>query len=120
MKHVLEQLLRAEEAGRRVAARREAEGERLVAEAETQSVQIAERARDTLAQQIEAIGVEVRAATDAALRVVAGERERAIGRCRAQAEERRPEALRQLLKILLDEPPAEAGQDDRPAGPTPH
>ncbi len=116
MKEVLEQLLRAEEAGRREAATQEAAGARLVAEAEAQSRQIAERARDDLAHRLDALRADAGATTDAELRAVTRTSEEAIARCRAQVEQHRPEALRQLVARLLDELPASearAGKDDR-------
>ncbi len=113
MKDALQQLLRAEEAGRRSAASREAEGRRLIEEADAESERIAEHGRQDLSRRIEALGKEIRADTDEQRRALAEDNERSIESCREQSARRRSEAVGRLVALLLEEPTAPKANAER-------
>jgi F0F1-type ATP synthase membrane subunit b/b' len=106
MKEILRRLLEAEEAGRCAAAELQAAGDELVRRARSECEAIVNRARTNTAREIEELERRMQSEIEAGRQAIVNEAEQAARQLRAQAGQRRHEAVRRVVAMLLGEPNA--------------
>ena len=103
MKEILRHLLEAEEAGCRAAAELEARGEELLRRARAEAESIARNVRADAERQCEVLQRQSRIQAQQGCQAIMEETDAAIERLRAEAANRRPQAVAVSVAMLLGE-----------------
>ena len=104
MKEILRHLLEAEEKGCRATVAFEARGEELLRRATTECDGIVRQVRADTERQCEALQRQSRAQAQQGCQAILQETDAAIARVRAEATDRRRQAVEQIVAMLLGEP----------------